>query len=79
MVVFFTILVTAGLTIFALTFGDQKVVEVKVPVERNEFTKLYEAYDALQSKYYQEIDDKDLVYGAINGMFDALGDHFIYR
>ena len=74
MVIFFTILVTAGLTIFALTFGDQKVV--KVPVERTEFKKLYEAFDTLHSKYYQDIDDEKLVYGAINGMFDALGDPY---
>ena len=45
MLMFFTILITAGLTIFALTFGDKKVVEVKVPIEREEFTKLYEAFD----------------------------------
>ena len=29
----------AGLTIFALTFGDEKVVEVAVPVEREEFSQ----------------------------------------
>lgn len=37
MVIFLTILCTAGLTIFALTFGEKKVVEVKEPVERAEF------------------------------------------
>lgn len=76
MFIFLTILVTAGLTIFALTFGDQKVVEVKVPVERTEFKKLYEAYDALQSKYYEDVNEEEVVYGAINGMFDALGDPY---
>lgn len=76
MLIFLTILVTVGLTIFALTFGDQKVVEVKVPIERTEFKKLYEAYDALQSKYYEDINEEDVVYGAINGMFDALGDPY---
>ncbi|KOY83717.1 S41 family peptidase [Lysinibacillus macroides] len=76
MLMFFTILITAGLTIFALTFGDKKVVEVKVPVERAEFTKLYEAFDLLKNKYYQDIDDEKVVDGAINGMFDALGDPY---
>lgn len=76
MLMFLTILVTAGLTIFALTFGDKKVVEVKVPVERAEFTKLYEAFDELKKNYYMDIDDEEVIYGAINGMFDALGDPY---
>ena len=40
MVLFFTVIATAGITIFALTFGENKVVEVKVPVERLEFKEL---------------------------------------
>lgn len=76
MLMFFTILITAGLTIFALTFGEKKVVEVKVPIERAEFTKLYEAFDMLKGKYYKDIDDEKVVDGAINGMFDALEDPY---
>lgn len=76
MLMFFTILVTAGLTIFALTVGEEKVVEVAVPVERKEFSKLYDAYDELKEKYYVEIDNEEVIYGAINGMFDALGDPY---
>lgn len=76
MVMFLTILCTAGLTIFALTFGEKKVVEVKVPVERSEFKKLYEVFDELKENYYVEIDDEKVVYGAINGMFEALGDPY---
>ena len=76
MLMFFTILITAGLTIFALTFGEKKVVEVKVPIERAEFTKLYEAFDMLKSKYYKDIEDEKVVDGAINGMFDALDDPY---
>lgn len=76
MLMFFTILITAGLTIFALTFGDKKVVEVKVPIEREEFTKLYEAFDLLKNNYYKDIDDEKVVDGAINGMFDALDDPY---
>lgn len=74
MMMFLTIIVSCGLTILALTFGDKKVVEV--PVERKEFTKLYDAYDELKEKYYIEIDDEKVIYGAINGMFDALGDPY---
>lgn len=79
MVMFLTILLTAGLTIVALTFGDEKVVEVveiNQPDERKEFEKLYEAYDELKEKYYIELDDEKIIYGAINGMFDALGDPY---
>jgi carboxyl-terminal processing protease len=76
MLILFTIVLTAGLTIFALTFGDKKAVEVKMPEERTEFEKLYEAYDTLKSKYYEDVNDEELVYGAINGMFDALGDPY---
>lgn len=79
MVMFLTIILTAGLTIFALTFGDKKVVEVvetSQQDERKEFKKLFEAYDELKEKYYIEVDDEKIIYGAINGMFDALGDPY---
>ncbi|KOS68438.1 peptidase S41 [Lysinibacillus contaminans] len=76
MLMFLTILITAGLTIFALTFGEKKVVEVKVPIERTEFAKLYEAFDALKNEYYKDIDDEQVIDGAINGMFDALEDPY---
>ena len=57
MLMFLTILLTAGLTIFALTFGEKKVVEVSVPVEREEFAEFYDAYDELKNNYYVEIDN----------------------
>ena len=76
MLVFLTILLTAGLTIFALTFGERKVVEVKVPVEREEFTRLYEAFDELKDNYYVDVDEEAVISGAINGMFDALDDPY---
>lgn len=75
MLVFFTILLTAVITIFALTFGEKKVVEV-IPVERPEFSQLYDAYDKLNHLYYKDIDEEQLVNGAINGMFDALEDPY---
>lgn len=76
MLLFFTVLLTTGVTIFALTFGEKKVVEVKVPVERAEFKQLYEAYDELTEKYYEDTNSEDLIHGAINGLFDALGDPY---
>lgn len=76
MLVFVVILLTAGLTIFALTFGEEKVVEVKVPVERQEFAQLYDAFDELKKQYYVEVDEEKLVEGAVNGMVDALDDPY---
>ena len=49
---------------------------MKVPIEREEFTKLYEAFDLLKNNYYKDIDDEKVVDGAINGMFDALDDPY---
>ncbi len=76
MVLFFTIIITAGITIFALTFGENKVVEVKVPVERTDFKQLYDAYDLLKLKYYTEFDQELAVSGAINGLLESLGDPY---
>ncbi|MFC4411291.1 S41 family peptidase [Chungangia koreensis] len=77
MLLFGLILLTAGITIFALTAGDDKVVEVgSVTVERNEFQKLFETYDQLKEEYYSDLNDEELVNGAINGMIDALGDPY---
>lgn len=77
MLLFGLILLTAGITIFALTAGDDKVVEVgSTTVERNEFQKLFDTYDKLKLEYYSDVDDEELVNGAINGMIDALGDPY---
>ena len=75
MLMFALILSTAGVTIFALTFGDDKVVEVGAP-ERKNFEKLYQAYDKLNANYFSDLDQEVLVNGAINGMIDALGDPY---
>ncbi|WP_422123347.1 S41 family peptidase [Planococcus sp. X10-3] len=75
MMVVVLILATAGLTVFALTFGDEKAVEVNSP-ERREFQKLYTAYDEIQNKYYEDVDREELINGAINGMVDSLGDPY---
>ncbi|AJD91224.1 peptidase S41 [Jeotgalibacillus malaysiensis] len=75
MLLFFTVLATAGISIFALSFGDEKAVTVGVQ-ERTEFNKLYEAYDTIQEDYFLEYEEEDLINGAINGMVDALGDPY---
>lgn len=79
MIVVGLILITATVTFFILTTGDDKVVEVVKPqqkVDRTEFKKLYEAFDAMTENYFQEIDEGVAIDGAINGMIDALDDPY---
>jgi carboxyl-terminal processing protease len=75
MLIFFLVFATAGITTFALAFGDEKAVNVGVS-ERSEFQKLYEAYDALNSNYFKDLEQEDLVNGAINGMLESLEDPY---
>ncbi|HZG73864.1 MAG TPA: S41 family peptidase [Chondromyces sp.] len=75
MLLFFLVFATAAVTTFALAFGDEKAVDVGAP-PRQEFNKLYEAYDKLEKNYYQEIEKDKLVNGAINGMLEALDDPY---
>jgi carboxyl-terminal processing protease len=75
MLIFVLVFATAGITTFALAFGDEKAVNVGVQ-ERDEFQKLYEAYDALDSQYYKDLKQENLVNGAINGMLESLEDPY---
>ncbi|MFE7152446.1 peptidase S41, partial [Heyndrickxia sporothermodurans] len=52
MLIFVLIFATAGITTFALAFGDEKAVKVGVN-QRTEFNKLYDTYDELNKKYYK--------------------------
>ncbi|WP_211284578.1 lmo1851 family serine protease [Rummeliibacillus pycnus] len=75
MMIIVLILATSGITIFALTFGEEKVVEVRTPTH-NEFQKLFNAYDEISKGYYKDIDTDALVNGAVDGMISALGDPY---
>lgn len=73
--VFLLIFITAGITMFILTFGDEKVQSI-APSKYPQFEKLYSAYETIKGEYYKDIDDKDLVNGAIKGMIDGLDDPY---
>lgn len=76
--IFALVVATAAVTMIALTWGDEKVVNVN-PVnqkERSEFSKLYLAYDKLEEEYYKAVDEEAVINGAINGMIDALEDPY---
>ncbi|MGG0657426.1 S41 family peptidase [Rummeliibacillus pycnus] len=75
MMIIVLILATSGVTIFALTFGEEKVVEVRTPTH-SEFQKVFNAYDEISKGYYKEIDTDALVNGAVDGMISALGDPY---
>ncbi|TKC19573.1 S41 family peptidase [Robertmurraya kyonggiensis] len=74
MLLFFVVFLSAGITTFALAFGDEKAVPVIS--ERNEFDKLYTAFDTITKGYYKEVDENKLVNGAINGMIESLDDPY---
>lgn len=59
MLLFFTVFLTAGITTFALAFGNEKAVTVGT--ERREFEKLYTAYDTLKESYYKKLIRKNLL------------------
>ncbi|MGR6896939.1 MULTISPECIES: S41 family peptidase [Rummeliibacillus] len=75
MMIMVLVLGTSGITIFALTVGEDKVVEVRTPAH-GEFQKLFNAYDELSKGYYKKIDTDKLVNGAVDGMISALGDPY---
>lgn len=74
MLLFFVVFLSAGITTFALAFGDEKAVPVIS--ERQEFEKLYTAFDTIKDSYYKEVDENKLVNGAINGMIESLDDPY---
>lgn len=74
MLLFLVVFLSAGITTFALAFGNDKVATVGL--ERPEFAKLYQTFDTLKNGYYQNIDQTKLINGAINGMVNALGDPY---
>lgn len=74
MLIFLVVFLSAGITTFALAFGDEKAVTAGA--ERNEFSKLYTAYDTLKNSYFEDVEQEDLINGAINGMVQALDDPY---
>lgn len=75
MLIFVLIFASAGITLAALSFGEEKAVNIGVE-ERREFNKLYKAYDELTGKYFEQVDEHALIEGAIDGMVQALDDPY---
>ena len=71
----FIVLLSAGITTFALAGGKEKTVTVGA-ADRPEFNKLYQAFDTLKSGYYQKVNQQKMINGAINGMVESLDDPY---
>ena len=69
-------------SVVTMFIKDTNCTDSKVNLSNNsyeEFEPLYEAYEEIKEKYYNNIDTEDLVNGALSGMMEALGDeHSIY-
>lgn len=74
MLMFLVVFLSVGITTFVLMLGNDKAVTVGA--ERADFNKLYKAYDTIENGYYQKVDQKKLINGAINGMVQSLGDPY---
>lgn len=75
MLLFAFVFVTALVTTIVMSLGDDKQVKVSIP-ERKEFTKLYDVYDEITSKYYKDTKSTTMIDGAINGMVNSLDDPY---
>jgi carboxyl-terminal processing protease len=71
----FIVLLSAGITTFALAGGKEQAVTVGA-ADRPEFNKFYQAFDTLKNGYYQKVNQQKLINGAINGMVESLDDPF---
>lgn len=72
---FIVIFLSVGITAVSLLVGDEKV-QPGVVLEREEFEKLYEAFDTIKSEYYTDVEDEQLINGALTGLLDSLEDPY---
>ncbi|RDU36451.1 peptidase S41 [Neobacillus piezotolerans] len=77
MLLVFLVIFASGITAFALSFGkESQPMVIGGSSERDEFAKLYNAYDTLKKGYYKDIDEDKVINGAINGMIQSLDDPY---
>ena len=68
------ILLGTGLSFVLFNVEGKKIVKVDSSKYSTKFDSLYETYEILKNEYYKELDDDELIRGAINGMIDSIGD-----
>ena len=68
-------------SLITIFIKDENYIEsdFKISSEYKEFAPLYEAYETIKSEYYTDVNEKELVEGAISGMLESIGDkHTMY-
>lgn len=73
--IFLLVFITSGITMFILTFGNEKVQSI-APSKYPQFEKLYSTYETIKEDYYKDMNDEELVNGAIQGMIAGLDDPY---
>ncbi|MFC0274298.1 S41 family peptidase [Metabacillus herbersteinensis] len=68
-----TAVLSAALT---YNFTQSTNTSLKAIGSDDPFEKLRSTYETIQSDYYQDVDSKELVEGAINGMVESIGDPY---
>lgn len=68
------VLVGTGLSFVLLKFDGKQIVKVKTSKYEKKFNSLYETYETLKNEYYKDLDDEELIEGAINGMLESTDD-----
>jgi len=72
-----TILLSSGLTVLALGFGEDPLAGSGASASNDaDFAKLKDAYQTLREDYFQEVNSDSLLNGAINGMIKSLDDPY---
>ncbi|WP_434120766.1 S41 family peptidase [Salinicoccus roseus] len=70
-----SVIATAVITALSLEAGNEKAVNVGTDT-RSEFSKLYNVYDTINSKYYEDVDRDALIESSIQGMVEGLDDPY---
>ncbi|MDX8360588.1 S41 family peptidase [Cytobacillus sp. IB215316] len=59
-----------------LTSVEDKAVQQEVTNDEEDFTKVEEVFELIKNRYVEQIDDSELIEGAIEGMIETLEDPF---
>lgn len=71
------LIITCAANITIFLFMNQNNEKEKIVYSENEaLNEIIESFNYIKDNYYDEIDEKDLINGAIKGMTEALGDNY---
>lgn len=71
------IVITATFTtMFNLTFGNKVIISKDLYTTYSKYNKLLGLEDIIESDYYKEVSEEDLINGSIKGLFEGLEDPY---